>query len=152
MVLESLVDCCHPSFGPGRTFHKNLFSLRRSSCCRDEPWWPCQKGTLRTLRWWWRWWWQWWWWQTGLSNGGGPIAIIAIIISPPWATQRITQILKNYDQTSRRSNSGSRRALEELKKRKTIKIWWPKWWSSRFRSSSGSIDTRGFILTSKIAK
>ena len=44
--------------------------------------------------------------------------MIAIIISLPWATQRITQILKNYDQTSKRSNSGSRRALEELKKGK----------------------------------
>ena len=35
----------------------------------------------------------------------------------PWATQGITQILKNYDQISKRSNSGSRRALEELKKK-----------------------------------
>ena len=34
--------------------------------------------------------------------------MIAIIISLPWATQRKTQIPKNYDQTSKRSNSGSR--------------------------------------------
>ena len=49
--------------------------------------------------------------------------MIAIIISLPWATQRITQILKNYDQTSKRSiNFGSRRALEELKKGKSSKF------------------------------
>ena len=46
---------------------------------------------------------------------GGPIKMIAIKISLPWATQRITQILKNYDQTSRRSNSGSRGALKSSK-------------------------------------
>ena len=48
--------------------------------------------------------------------------MVAIIISLPWATQRITQIPKNYDQTSKRSNSGSRRALEELKKGKSSKF------------------------------
>ena len=42
--------------------------------------------------------------------------MIAIIISLPCFTQLLTQILKKYDQTSKRSNSGSRRALEELKK------------------------------------
>ena len=48
--------------------------------------------------------------------------MIAIIISLPWATQRITQIPKSYDQTSKRSNSGSRQALEELKKGKSLKF------------------------------
>ena len=77
--------------------------------------------------------------------------MIAIIISLPWATQRIT-LPKNYNQTSKRSNSGSRRALEELKKGKSSKFDG----QNDSQVDSGPVVTvqthGGFILTSKIAE
>ena len=53
------------------------------------------------------------------------------------SAQQITQILKNYDQTSRRSNSGSRRALEEVKKGK----------SSKFDGQNGGQVDSGPVVT-----
>ena len=69
--------------------------------------------------------------------------MIDIIISLPWATQRITQILENYDQTSKRSNSGSRRALEELKKGKSSKFDG----QNDSQVDSGPVDRRDSIDT-----
>ena len=83
--------------------------------------------------------------ETGLSNGVGPNTMIAIIISLPWAAKRITQIVKSYDQTSKCPISGSRRALEELKKGKSSEFDGQN--DSQVDSGpvdrSDSIDTRG---------
>ena len=75
--------------------------------------------------------------------------MFAIMISNcqlPWATQQIAQILTNIDWTLKHSNSGSRKAIEEPKKRKIIKIWREKWWSSQIQSSCWGKVTRRLYL------
>ena len=45
--------------------------------------------------------------------------------------------------SKKQSKSGSRRATGEPKKRKIIRIWWPRWWLGQKKSLSDSMGTRG---------
>ena len=51
------------------------------------------------------------------------------------ATKQVAKNPTSVDRTLNCSITGSRRATEVFKKRKIIKIWWPRCWAHHFKSS-----------------